>query len=204
MALLVLQPPDWVTYEGALEPVEPEGLLLDWAESLPDGWIGVPTYHPDWRVGQSMAVALSRASAKLRFLPEALSQGATETLLASADGMVTISSSAAMTGLLFGKRVAVVGRSPFRPWGVGNAADLALMQPLTEREAATTLAFLCHRYSHLGDKILTEPGYFIGLATSMAVAADPVHWLFEQTGFSMRNVTEKFVLPDAVVQYEDN
>lgn len=194
VALLCLQPPDWVTYEGAGALVDPEELLLQWAARLPRGWVGVPTYHPDWTLSPAMEEAIAQSCPRLRLLPRMLPQGTTEALLASADGLVTISSSSAMTAALFGKPVAVLGNSPFRAWGCHDIGDLACCPTLEPRQAAATLAFLCHRYSHVNARLLGQPGYFTGLVTALAGAPDPLEWLFDRSDFAVGRVAARFRL----------
>ena len=198
VALFALQPPDWVTSEGALgrRAFEPMALLRDWAERLPPGWIGVPTYHPDWRPSAQEEQALLGASARLRLLPAGLSQGTTECLLPVVQGLVTVSSSAAMTAALWRKPVAVVGASPFRAWGCRAVGDLADAPVLTPYEAGSTLAFLCHRYAHRNTRILQEKGYFSGLVRDWLAAPDPVGWFFDRAGLSVTEIAAHFTLPE--------
>jgi len=148
VALLVTQPVDAVTFEGAGHPAEMENILYEWASALPPGWIGVPTYHLGQRLSTDMELALARSCERLRFLQPNHSQGLTEALLAGADGMVTVSSTAAMAGLLLGKRVAVTGRGPLSSWCVSSPSALAEARPLPRSEAESLLCFLTNRYCH--------------------------------------------------------
>jgi hypothetical protein len=192
VALLALQVPDWVTQEGALGAVEPEALLLRWAEALPPGWVGVPAYHPLWSLSPRMERQLARACPRLRFLPQPLSLGHTEALLTAAQGLVTTSSSTAMTALLWQRQVVVAGRSPYAGWCPHDAAQLDVMRPLAPDQASSLLAFLCHRYVHRADRLLAAPGEFMAWMWQFACGADPVPWMMDLSRFDLGRARSLF------------
>jgi hypothetical protein len=192
VALLVTQPPDWVTYEGAFRPIDPVSLLYAWAQSLPDGWIGVPTYHVGYAPNREMEIALERCCPRLRFLPIEFSQGLTEVLLVRADGMITISSTSAMTGLLLQRRVVVVGQSPFNSWCIRKPELIASASPLSQSEAASTLAFLCHRYSHLMEDLETDPLRLAQIIEQIRASAEPIDWFMDMSDWSIDRVRRSF------------
>lgn len=194
VALLVTQPPDWVTYEGAYQDIALEALLYAWATRLPAGWIGVPTYHPGLQLSAEMEAELARACPRLRFLPRDLSQGLTEPLVLHADGMVTISSTSAMTGLLFQKRVIVCGRSPFNAWCFRDAAHLEDALPLTLDEAASTLGFLTHRYSLAYDHQLENLGLVASAMHAVTSANSPSEWFMDLSDWSIDRARSLFHL----------
>jgi hypothetical protein len=192
VALLVTQPPDWVTYEGAFRPIDPVTLLYAWAQSLPDGWIGIPTYHVGYAPSREMEIALERSCPRLRFLPIEFSQGLTEVLLVRASGMITISSTAAMTGLLLQRKVVVVGQSPFNSWCTDNPELIASASPLSQSEVASTLAFLCHRYSHLMEDLETDPRRLVQIIEQIQASADPIDWFMDISDWSIDRVRRSF------------
>lgn len=163
IAILATQPTDAVTFEGAYRPVEIHNLLFEWARDLPEGWIGVPTYHVGQRLSKEMEQALQSSCSNIRLLPPSYSQGFTEALIAVADGLVTISSTAAMAALLQGKAIAVVGQSPFSSWGGSRPADLSSTIPLSNREAISTFVFLSHRFTYLDQEITSGSAVFRSL-----------------------------------------
>ena len=192
VALLVTQPPDWVTYEGAFRPIDPVNLLYAWAQSLPDGWLGVPTYHVGYAPSREMEIALERSCPRLRFLPIEFSQGLTEVLLVRANGMITISSTSAMTGLLLQRHVVVVGQSPFNSWCIDKPELIASASPLSESEVASTLAFLCHRYSHLMGDLETDPLRFVQIIEQIQASAEPIDWFMDMSDWSIDSVRRSF------------
>ena len=192
VALLVTQPPDWVTYEGAYETIGLEALLYSWAQQLPVGWIGVPTYHPAFKLSREMEAELAQNSSRLRFLPQELSQGFTEALLLQADGMVTISSTSAMTGLLFQKKVIVCGLSPFNAWCLRDVGRLEDVVPWTINEAASTLGFLTHRYSELHT---LKPVQIESVCTKLHIMmshANPSAWFMDISNWSIHRARSLF------------
>ena len=156
--------PDYPTYEGSFETIEVERLLCSWAESLPPGWIGVPTYHEAYQLDAATEMTLARSCPRLRFLPRELSLGLSEPLLTCADGMITISSTTATTGLLLRKPTIVVGRSPYNAWCEKDPSRIADASPLGADEGACLLAFLCNRHSYLQDDLTAHPETFIRIA----------------------------------------
>jgi len=185
VALLVTQPPDWVTYEGAYKAIELESLIYSWAENLPSGWIGVPTYHPGFQLNSAMESALARASKRIRFLPKHLSTGLTEAMLLSADGMITVSSTSAITSLLLGKRTVVVGRSPFNSWTIDTPCNLDKAMPLSLREAVSTLAFLTNRYIYVHDEIVNNPMPLLELMRSVVSEPDSADWFLDLSNWTI-------------------
>jgi hypothetical protein len=192
VALLVTQPPDWVTYEGAFRPIDPVNLLYAWAQSLPDGWLGVPTYHVGYAPSREMEIALERSCPRLRFLPIEFSQGLTEVLLVRAEGMITISSTSAMTGLLLQRHVVVVGQSPFSSWCIDRPELIAAATPLSQSEVASTLAFLCHRYSHLLGDLDTDPLRLLQIVEQIRASAEPIDWFMDMSDWSIDRVRRSF------------
>jgi hypothetical protein len=184
IALLATQPPDWITYDGSLQRIDVEGLLCAWAEQLPAGWIGVPTYHGAYRLNGRTEIALGRSRPRLRFLSSDLAQGISEVLLTIADGIVSISSTVSMSGLLFGKRVVAVGRCPFNGWCPRQVSEISSSTPLTPSEAACTLAFLTNRYSYVEEELESRPELFLSVANAAQTSSNVASWFFDFTDWS--------------------
>jgi len=198
VALLATQPPDWPTYEGSYEGAVPvEDLLYAWGQALPDGWLGVPTYHPHFRLTPDMESALATACPKLRFLPKHLSQGLTELYIPEADGLITISSTSAATALIFCKKVIVCGQSPFAAWCGHEAMDIDDTDPLTQVEATALLAFLSNRYCHLHEDLLANPSAVTDIFTNVMTAGDCGQWYLDMSGWSLTRARAVFGLPQA-------
>ena len=184
IALLATQPTDAVTYEGAYRPVEMHDLLYDWAERLPEGWVGVPTYHAGQQLCEELEQALASSSARIRFLPRQLSCGLSEALMTKAEGLVTISSTSAMSALLFGKRAVVVGRSPLTNWCANSPERIEDTRVLDVREASRCMAVLTHHFSMLHDQLMEDPGAMRPHLTKVreGAAAD---WYLDLTDWSL-------------------
>jgi Capsule polysaccharide biosynthesis protein len=198
VALLVTQPPDWVTYEGALQNIELEGLLCSWVASLPIGWIGVPTYHPGFRLRPQIEQAIARSFPQIRFLPHELSQGLTESMLTCADGVITLSSTTAMTALLLQKRVVVTGRAPYNAWCLQNPADIESAKPLTDDEVCSTLAFLSNRFSYIHSTLLSEPKIIQNLIEVAISKRDLAEWFLDLSTWSISQAQSQFSIPDSI------
>lgn len=179
VALFVTQPPDWVTYEGAFEAIDMPNLLCTWEAALPHGWIGVPTYHPGYRLNAEEEAALARCLPRLKFLPNTVPQGISEALLTEADGMVSISSTTTISALLYGKPAIATGHCPFNAWCPRNVADLSAEPVLTSSDAAKLFAFLSHKYVHLCEDLENDPDRFLGLARSITGADDFINSYFD-------------------------
>ncbi len=186
IALFVTQPPDWATYEGSLgRAISVENLIYEWADSLPVGWIGVPTYHLDYQLNAEMEFALAQSCTKLRFLPRELSCHTTEALLTVAEAMVTISSTVAMTGLLFRKKVIVVGKSPLSSWCFSSPSLLPEARPLDSEEIASTLVFLTNRYTLMHQDIQEDPRALEQLLNVMTTSKHPAEWFLDTNEWSI-------------------
>lgn len=147
VALLVLQPPDWLTWEGAGAGGPPATVLAQWAASLPPGWVGIPVHHPAGRMSRQVEESIAQAFPQLALLPEALGSGVAELALPTVDAVVTVSSTTAMTAAISGKRVVVTGQTPYAAIAGKCPSDLEGLRPLGRPERIALLAFLTHRYT---------------------------------------------------------
>ncbi|MGF6381307.1 putative nucleic acid-binding Zn-ribbon protein [Paraburkholderia atlantica] len=192
VALLVTQPTDAVTYEGSYQPIELENLLYAWSEALPPGWIGVPTYHGGQQLTEDMEAALAAATPRLRFLPQTLSRGLSEPMLLAADGMVTISSTTAMTGLLFQRRVVVTGRSPYNTWCESDPAKIADAPTLNDDQVASVLCFLTNRLTLSHELLDKKINPLIELMKAVSASEDPVEWFTDISEWTLEKAAELF------------
>ncbi|MBC8739239.1 hypothetical protein F6X40_21050 [Paraburkholderia sp. UCT31] len=192
VALLVTQPTDAVTYEGSYQPIELENLLYAWSEALPPGWIGVPTYHGGQQLTEEMEAALAAATPRLRFLPQTLSRGLSEPMLLVADGMVTISSTTAMTGLLFQKRVVVTGRSPYNKWCESDPAKIADAPTLNDDQVASILCFLTNRLALSHEVLDKNINPLIELMRAVSTAEDHMEWFSDTTEWTLEKAAGLF------------
>jgi len=199
VALLVTQPPDWVTYEGAGEHIALEGLICAWMATLPAGWIGVPTYHMGFRLSNAVEESISRHCPQLRFLPNACAQGFTEPLLLAADGMITLSSTSAITGLLFQKRVVVTGASPFNSWTESHPSLIAIAPILTDDEVLSMLGFLTNRFIYRQESLIKSPELVSNIIDAGISARGNVDWLFDMNAWSIEKARSLFSFPDATL-----
>jgi hypothetical protein len=192
VALLATQPRDAATYEGAYRDISMEDLVFAWAEALPPGWVGVPTYHAGQRLSPQMENSLAKASSRLHFLPTDLSQGLSEPLCLAADAVVTISSTTAMAALLFGKKAAVTGISPFANWAVSKPEDLDSAPTLTSSEAASVIAFLTHRFSFDHESLMQHPRKLADHLAALASQPDPSAWMLDLRDWTPESAAQLF------------
>jgi len=194
VALFVLQPIDWVTYEGAYRQIDLESLLYSWAKSLPEGWIGVPTFHSGHRMSEEMKCVIAASIPNIHFLLDEFSVGLSESLLLAADGMVTISSTSAMTGLLFQKPVVVLGKSPVSAWCSEDIGSISDSKLLSNDEVAATLCFLTNRISLSHDALdidLTELEMVIRNTVKLP---QPENWFLDISGWNIKAARSLFSL----------
>jgi hypothetical protein len=186
VALLVLQPPDWISWEGCLgASVAPEALLAQWAAQLPEGWVGIPLYHPDARLPVASEKSLVAEFPSLAPLPQELSGNVAEWALAGANAVVTVSSSMAAHALIDGKTVVVVGDSPLRSYASRNLEALSDCTPsLNMPERLALLAFLSHRYTLSLVEIAKPGGLLPSHLRQLLDATDPVEWLLDLSGWN--------------------
>lgn len=156
IALLVTQPPEWVTYEGAFDSVCLETLILNWAQDLPEGWVAIPTYHAGYRLSEENESILAKCS-KIKLLPREWAQAKTEALLPYVDGIVTLSSTVAMSAVLLQKKVAVTGISPFRAWAAQSADQIENAPVFSRQKVLSTLAFLIGTYTWPDSMLKSDP-----------------------------------------------
>lgn len=185
IALLAMQPADWLSYEGAYGAIAPEAVIARWARALPDGWVGIPIFHPASRIDVSHEAGLSAEFSNLEFLPPELSQNVGELAIRMADGLVTISSTLAMTAGLAGIPVVVTGTSAFTGIFPRLVSALAKSNPLSAKERAALIVFLTHRYCHPDADFYRPDGSFISAIRDMLDTPDPKRWMRDLSGWSV-------------------
>lgn len=186
VALLVLQPPDWLTWEGCIGgPAPPEALLACWAAALPEGWVGIPIYKVHARLSPALEASLAFAYPKLLTLPSELNGNVAEWVLPVADAVVTVSSSVAGNALIAGKHVVVSGRSPLCNLASTSLEALPTASPsLTRDQRGALLAFLSHRYSFTLAEICHPNGPFPAHLQALLETPDPVEWLLDRSNWT--------------------
>ncbi|MDR7117307.1 hypothetical protein [Caulobacter sp. BE254] len=177
IALMAVQPASAVPCRDGLDASDVQSLLCSWADQLPPGWIGVPTFHFALRFGRDLEEALARGCPRLRLLSPDHSWIATEGLIAAADGMVTVNSNSAMAALLFEKPVAMLGQGPLSDWCGEHVADLVRGPRYSGRDILALLAFLTNRYSELVDTVTADPSVFLGIMQAMTSGVGEAHFL---------------------------
>lgn len=170
--LAVLQPADWITYEGVGPQVDPVSLLRKIAAEAPAGWMVVPQWHPSDRIPSEMLLAeLSKDQPNILTLPEGLRIGHSEEAIHHVAGVVTISSNVSALAAIQGLPAKVLGRSKF----ASLSGDLSA--PAKAR--TDLLAFLACRYcSPLEDWMGREGAFADAL---LRLHADP-NSLFDPRG----------------------
>ncbi|QIL69549.1 hypothetical protein G7048_03670 [Diaphorobacter sp. HDW4B] len=192
VALLATQPSDWVTFEGAGGTTPLRELVLDWAHGLPPGWIGVPTLHPGDQAGLFLSELAPLKDPKLYCLSPTNIMGLTDALIPKADGLVTLSSSCAMSALLLQKPVVVTGSSPFRTWGVESPAQIEQCAPLTDDQVVGLLAFLTNRYSFALDDMRNDPNMLGALFVETVNRNGAAHAYFDLSGWRIEKFNRLF------------
>jgi hypothetical protein len=86
----------------------------------------------------------------------------------------------------------VVGTSPYAGWCPREPAQLEAMAPLSAGQAASLLAFLCHRYVHRADRLLATPGEFAAWMWQLSCGVDPVPWMMDLSRFDLARALEMF------------
>jgi hypothetical protein len=181
--LLALQPPDWITFEGAYEPIAVEEVIYRQAVAEPDTLL-VPTYHPGFRLTQAMEQYITREFPQVAFPPPGLATGRSELFIPHVDEVITISSTVAVMGVLEGKIVRVLGRCAFQR--IAEASN-AVVGDLESHSALrrNLLAFLSNRYLQPADRILGEPGFFNRLVDSQLGCYDVVESYFDYSDWTI-------------------
>jgi hypothetical protein len=169
--VLALQPPDWVTYEGLVGSLAPEELIYAQAFDDPDAVL-IPTYHSEHRLDEAMEVFIGGEFPNVVFPPPEIATGVTELLVALADEVITVSSTSAVSAILSGVPVRVLGLASFTR--AAEAMNAAAGDPAeTARLRRNLLAVLSNRFLHLADRCLDEQGYFSQVVAQLS-ALDPI------------------------------
>ena len=154
MLLAVLQPPDWLTYEGIGPALEPIALLQHIARDIaPADWLVIPQWHPGNSMpGEAELEKLEAACRNVRTPPPSLRIGQSEVMLPHVGAVATISSNVAAAAAIIGKPVRVLGQSKFA------ALDAPTFSAVPRPDL---LAFMAGRYCRPRDDWMSNDGEFI-------------------------------------------
>lgn len=172
IAMFALQPPDWLTWEGAGISLAPEDFLLRGLDALPTGWVAIATYHPGHRLPRDIEECIARQMPNLLLLPEHWKVGRSEYLLPYVDAVITTSSTVGWSALLLQKRVVALGNSNMRAIAENKIENLNSINPLNRKNAARLLHYLTNKYCIPKEKMLHEEGFFINLISNIRENAE--------------------------------
>jgi hypothetical protein len=113
VALLALQPSDWVTWEGALEAsFSPAEIILIALEKMQSDRL-IVLFHPDLRgkVDTSVLAEIWLSDPRLIRAPEDIETGLAEVFIPYVDELLTVSSNLGLLAFLYGKRLRALGDS---------------------------------------------------------------------------------------------
>lgn len=181
IALIALQPEDWITYDGAYETLPMESVLMRCLQALPEDWLGIPTYHPIKRLSVATEELLAMEFANVRFPPANIASGLTEMYLPRANAVITVSSTCALTASVLGRRVVSLGSSPCS--GAGKTiSDLASSDDCPAQNSEHILRLLCSPYCHDIEDVMHRSGYFSQFLVEFHEAVDPIAFFTDAAG----------------------
>lgn len=177
VALFALQPPDWPTFEGAYDRVSLDTLLMRWLDALPPGWKAIATHHRVFSPPREVEESIAEQFPQFLVLPEQWRVGRSEQIAPFIEGIVTISSSVGITGLLMGKRVVSVGTSSLNGLCGSDISKLGRTPPLTMSERAALFVFLTNRYCHRSEDVLQNSAIIETLQAGIQRCGDQQYYL---------------------------
>jgi hypothetical protein len=172
VAMLALQPPDWLTVEGLSDATPVDGLLLAWLDALPANWLAVATYHPAYRLPRPLEESIAEQMPNFLLLPESWKQGRSEWLLQAVDAVVTVSSVVGWSALLAGKQTVSLGRSNLTGFAATRLADIDGVASLSSGERRSLAAFLMSRYCVPATRFLDKPGYVASIISGIMASGE--------------------------------
>jgi hypothetical protein len=168
VVLAALQPPDWLTFEGAFEALAPESLVMRWADELPENWVALVSHHPAYSIPPAMQRLIEREWNNVVFLVDGTSS---EFFLPHVDAVATISSTVGMQAVLWGKPLVSVGQSNLSALGRGSLAELNEASPFSDEQRWKLLRFLCGEYCHPASRLLHDGKYLHAWLNRWAAAS---------------------------------
>ncbi len=160
IALIALQPSDWITYDGSYESIPMESILMRCLNELPSDWIAIPSYHPASKLSRATEEIIAHEFNNVRFAPQELSVGLSELFLPYIDSVITVSSTVAVSALIMGKLVISLGTAPFKEVCTGDIKGAASAIPLDAAARTRILALLSHNYCHSLPDLMNSKNYF--------------------------------------------
>lgn len=160
IALIALQPSDWITYDGSYESIPMESILMRCLNELPSDWIAIPSYHPASKLSRATEESIAHEFCNVRFAPHELSFGLSELFLPYIDAVITVSSSVAVSALIMGKVVISLGTAPFKELCTRDIKGIASAIPLDAAARTRILALLSHNYCHSLPDVMNSKNFF--------------------------------------------
>jgi hypothetical protein len=185
-SLVVLQPPDWITYEGVGPRIDPIGFLQFVAREYSHEWVLIPQWHRAYPApSDGVLEELNRRQPNICIPPNGLRTNNSEAFLPYVDGVATISSNVALAAALLGKSVKIIGRSKFVALDTGSSNH--------PRNRTDLLPFLFCKYCRpISDWINIEGAF----ARHMLTIAEKPDWLFDLSGRANLEEFGAFFVPN--------
>ena len=112
--LLVLQPPDWPTYNGAGIDIDSVALVRKVADQMPQGWAVLPQWKDAHALPPEVILHdLAEGQGNILLPEPPFRHGFSEAFLPLVDHVSTISSNVAATAAIIGKPLQILGKSKF-------------------------------------------------------------------------------------------
>lgn len=130
IALLVLQPEDWLTYEGLGINIKPLDLVRKIAYEFGPSWVIVPQWHAESiEPTDSAILELEKTCTSVAVPPQEFRAHTAELFIPWVKRVVTVSSNVAVAAAISGKEVHIVGQGKLKPLdtrstGCSSRADL--------------------------------------------------------------------------------
>ena len=193
MVLLALQPPDWLTYEGAWRSLSVSGLMMHWLDNLPANAVGCVSYHPLHQISLDFEQLFEREHDNVLFLPQAWRQGCSEYLLPLVDATVTISSSLGAQSALWGKPLLAVGSSQLSGLS-GDRSWKTLLEPPVNTTRWALLEFFTHRYCHPADLLLDDGDYTASFLEGWRKSGFSVSYFLDTRAWQRAEAERRFTI----------
>ena len=144
VAILALQPSDWVTWEGALTgSFSPAEIVLAALEKMQSSRL-IVLFHPDLsgKISSSVMTEIWLSDPRVVRAPAEIDTGLAELFVPLVDELLTVSSNLGVLAALYGKKLTALGKSMLS--NLGGEYDFSVSSRSSRRQLACALYYNLH------------------------------------------------------------
>lgn len=180
-AIIALQHSKNIVVEGAINGKSCDSILMGVADKLPNGWLGIVTYHPADREISKVAPYIVSTFPNLVTLPDRLSEKRSDAIIPKVGAVISVNSKVGLLALLTGVKTISLGYSAYSAYCSDDVSRLDEAPILSKQDRAKLIKFMSNKYYFTFNEIFTQNGFMLEQISGMQAAESPQAWQLDDS-----------------------